>query len=357
MRPRNSAARRVSALDLAGPRPGEREDQWVELGQDAMGQPIAAPVALLRGRREGPVVGLTAALHGDELNGIALLHALLSRIDPGRLRGSLVAVLVSNPPGYLSGTRRYPDQNDLNHLMPGAPEGKEAEVFAHRLAERIVASFDLLFDLHTASLDRINSYYVRADLSRPETAALAWRQRPQILLHAPATPSTLRGLVDNAGKPALTLEIGDPRSWQRVPVEAATAGLLANLAALGMLEREDPPVAEARSVLAARPEPLVCSHSAWIRSLRGGLVQVLPELGQQVDSGELVAELCDVFGHPLDQLVAPEAGVVIGRAISPALRFGGRVLHLGTLAGPGDLPLIESLGRARPDAGRAQAGA
>ncbi|MCB9177778.1 MAG: succinylglutamate desuccinylase/aspartoacylase family protein [Caldilineae bacterium] len=327
----------VERLDLAGPAPGSRQDLWLRLGQDGLGQPVAVPVALLRGRQAGPVVGLAAALHGDELNGIGVLHRLLAELDPMRLRGTVVALLVTNVPGFLAGTRRYPDGYDLNHIMPGDPEGKESERYAHHLVERLIAPLDLLFDLHTASLDRANSLYVRADLSRPEEAALAWRQRPQIILDSVASPTTLRGTAAAAGKPSITLEIGDPRAWQPDRIAAASAGLRANLIGLGLLEPSD------AFDLAAAPEPIVCSRSSWLRLDAGGLVEVLPELGARVAAGEPLARLTDVFGQTRASLVAPEAGVVIGRAVSPFLRSGGRVLHLGIPAAAGELPLIDAL--------------
>ncbi len=336
-------ARRVTAIDLAGPRPGARQDQWVELGQDGLGAPVALPVAVLRGQSDGPVLGLTAALHGDELNGIAVLHRLLARLDPERLRGTIAAVLVANPPAYLAGTRRYPDHFDLNHLFPGDPAGKESEQFVHRLLERVIAPAEILIDLHTASLDRVNSYYVRADLQRAESARLAWRQRPQILLHAPAGPTSLRGHVEGLGRPAITLEIGDPRAWQPRLVQAATDGLLANLIGLDMVDPDLPAAVDALERLAATPEPAVCTRSSWIRSERGGLARVYPELAQRLESGHLLAELRDVFGRPVDRLLAPEAGVVIGRAHSPILRSGGRVIHLGVESEPGELPVLETV--------------
>ena len=348
MIPGGGTARLVERLDLAGPAPGSREDLWLRLGQDGLGQPVALPVALLRGRHEGPVVGLAAALHGDELNGIGVLHRLLAELDPMRLRGTVLALLVANVPGFLAGTRRYPDGFDLNHIMPGDAEGKESERYAHHLVERLIAPMDLLFDLHTASLDRSNSLYVRADLSRPEVAALAWRQRPPIILNASASPTTLRGAAAAAGKPSITIEIGDPRAWQPDLIAAASAGLRANLIGLGLLEPhaagpKDDPDRLAAFDLAGAPEPIVCGRSRWLRLEAGGLLEVLPELGAGVAAGEPLARLSDIFGRPLANLVAPEAGVVIGRAISPFLRSGGRVLHLGIPAAAGELPHIEAL--------------
>lgn len=329
-----SATQSVTSLEPEAQPPGTRRRLWVELIEDALGQPVSVPVELIRGSRPGPVLGLTAALHGDELNGIAALHRLLEGIDPATVRGSIAAVLVVNVPGYLAGRRRFVDGNDLNHVMPGKAEGKDADRYAHQLVERVASRFDALIDLHTASRGRINSLYVRADMRDPGSAAMARRQGARIILHTSATPTTLRGVVAGRGGPAVTLEIGDPGVWQPSMIEAAVAGLRANLIGLGILEAADLP----DGAPSDQPPPILCQSAYWLRADRGGLLEVLPELGQGVAQGEIIARLVDVFGKELARYHAPEAGVVIGRSIHPAGRSGGRILHLGIEAEPGEPP-------------------
>jgi predicted deacylase len=333
---------RVVGLEIEAQAPGTRRRIWVELIEDALGQPVCAPVEIIRGRRPGPVLGLTAALHGDELNGIAALHRLLAAVDPEALCGSIAAVLVVNVPGYLAGRRRFVDGNDLNHVMPGKAEGKDADRYAYQLVERIASRFDALIDLHTASRGRINSLYVRADMSHPESAAMARRQGARIILNTVATPTTLRGVVAGQGGPAITLEIGDPGVWQASMIEAAVAGIWANLLGLGMLDEDargparapgpmtDPAMTAAgHPSPSAPPPPIFCQRSYWLRADRGGLLRVLPALYERVVEGQPIAHLVDVFGRSLATYYAPEDGVVIGRSIHPAGRSGGRILHLG----------------------------
>ena len=341
---------RVARLDLDSLPRGRRSDLWVELAQDALGEPVSVPVSVLRGASDGPVLGITAALHGDELNGIACLHRLLEDIDPAGLSGSLVAILVTNMPGFMAGTRRFVDGNDLNHLMPGDETGKEAERYAQGLVSRILERFDVFIDLHTASVGRINSLYVRADLDLPASAAMALRQAPDILLHAPTSETSLRGTALARGMPAITVEVGDPAVWQPEMVQRTVRGLRANMLGLGMLEALEPLAgldidggqdkliegALDEDSLPPRKALVICARSSWLRTDRGGLLEVLPALGERVEEGQEIGRLHDVFGQVLERFYAPEKGIVIGRAVSPLAPSGARILHLGVEAGPGD---------------------
>src|SRR5690606_27150633 len=107
------------------------------------------------------------------------------------------------------------DGKDLNRLMPGRANGNESDVYAHRLLERIVYEFDVLIDLHTASFGRINSLYVRADMSDPKASRLARMVGAEIILHNRNADGTLRAAAAANGATAITIEIGDPHVFDR----------------------------------------------------------------------------------------------------------------------------------------------
>ncbi len=295
----------------------------VNLAEDAMGRPIRVPVLVARGRRPGPVVGFTAALHGNELNGIPVLHRLFAELEPARLRGTVVGVVVANVPGYLMRQREFNDGADLNHLFPGVPDGNLSQMWAHRLLDRVVSCFEVLVDLHTASFVRVNSLYVRADMTNPATARMAYRLRPEIILHNPPSDRTLRGSAQGLGIPSVTLEIGNPHRFQRRFIKQARLGLLAVLADAGVISRK--PLREG-------PEPLLCSGSGWVYTDRGGLLQVLPEILDRVEAGSELAVQTNVFGDVVRRYRAPHDGVVIGRSVDPVGQSGARIAHLGVLA-------------------------
>ncbi|CAG8649614.1 237_t:CDS:2, partial [Paraglomus brasilianum] len=198
---------------------------WVILAEDGLGLPLKAPVMVAKGVKPGPVVGLTAALHGNELNGIPLIHRLMSQeLDCTALHGIVVAVPVANIPGYLASQRTFSDGTDLNRVMPGKRNGTTSQVYAFNLIDRIVSKMDYLLDLHTASKGRANSLYVRANMVHEETRWMARLQNPQIIVHNTSPDGSLRGAAMERGIPAITVEIGDPSKFQKRFVRNALQG-------------------------------------------------------------------------------------------------------------------------------------
>jgi len=318
-------------LDLDSLPKGKVHRLRLAITEDGLGEPECLPVFVARGRRPGPVMGLTAALHGNEVNGIAVLQRLFAALNPETLRGTMVGVLVANPVGYLALRRRFVEAVDLNHSFPGTDPGPAASVFAHRVLHRVVGHLDLLLDLHTASLGRENCLYVRADMSDPHTARMAYLQRPQIIVHNPPHDGTLRGAAAYLGIPAITVEIGDAHRFQDKYIRRTLAGIRAVAMDRGMVPRRQQ---------APGPEPLLCRRSAWVYTDGGGLLHVLPELVQPVAQGDVIARRTDVWGDVQSEVPAPFAGVVVGRSTQPVARTGDRIAHLGELATPNDTHLL-----------------
>lgn len=310
----------LKSLDVGALPRGALTRAVVPLVHDGLGQPVRIPVLVARGQKDGPVLGLTAALHGNELNGIPVIHRLVRRLDLRRLRGTVVAVLVANVPGFHREWRGYADAKDLNHLFPGEPEGHAASVYAHRLLDRVVRHVDRLVDLHTASRGRVNSLYVRADMKDPTVARMAYLQRPQIIVHNPPRDPTLRGQAAVLGIPAITVEIGNPQRFHGEYVKRATTGLRALLSEMEML----PP----RS-LDLGPEPVICARSHWIYTQHGGLLEVLPKVAQPIEAGQTLARIRDIYGDEVATYEAPEDGVCVGHSVNPVAMTGARVIHVG----------------------------
>ncbi|TNF32655.1 MAG: succinylglutamate desuccinylase/aspartoacylase family protein [Deltaproteobacteria bacterium] len=295
----------------------------VQIFRDGLGQPVYLPLLVARGKRPGPVFGITAAVHGNELNGIPVIHRLFDQLDTKVLRGTVVAVVAVNVPGVLLHQRQFSEGADLNHVFPGRQDGAVGEVFAFRLLDRVVRHFDAMLDLHTASFGRVNSLYIRADMTNQLTAAMAYLMRPQIVVHNPPSDRTLRGAAAELGIPAVTVEIGDPSRFQPNYVKTTLTGVRAVLGELHMLPKR---------VVSLGPEPVLCSHSYWLYADRGGLMEVLPRVTDHVAAGEVIASLRDVFGEVTREYRAPEDGVVVGRSVNPVGQTGARILHLGLLA-------------------------
>jgi len=317
---------RVAALELETLPTEAISRLKLDMVADGLGQPVRMPLLVARGRRPGPVLGITAAVHGNELNGIPVIHRLLAELNLSRLRGAVVAAPVVNVPGLLEQRREFNDDRDLNHLFPGRADGTGAQVWARRFVDRVMGSLDYLVDLHTASFGRVNSLYIRANLSKPVVSSMARLQNPQIIVHNPPADGTLRGAASAMGIPAITIELKDPHRFQRGIIKQSVLGIRRLMANLEML----PPA----RIPAVNEPPVICRRSYWIYTPVGGLLTVLPELTQRVEAGELIARVTDIYGELIHEHYAPEAGVVIGKSVNPVAQTGARLLHLGLVGEP-----------------------
>lgn len=310
----------IRELNLDLVEPGKVSRFWVQLATDGIGMPIAVPVMVAKGHQPGPVIGLTAAVHGNELNGLPVIQKLFSEIELENLKGTIVGVLVANVPGLIAGQRKFNDGTDLNHIMPGKPDGNNSEVYAHRLVERIVNRFEYLIDLHTASFGRVNTYYIRADMHDPVTKKMALLQNADIIVHNPPKDGTLRGAADDLGIPAITLEVGDPNRFQKGMIRSSMTGIYNFLVSIGVQEGEIETLDES---------PHICNRSYWLYTQGGGLLTVTPDLGDIFTKGECIGYLRNIFGDKIKDYYAPENGVLIGKSVHPVAQSGSRILHLG----------------------------
>lgn len=291
------------------------------LVQDSFGQPYPIPVIVARGLDDGPVLGVTAAVHGNELNGIKVIHKLMRSIDPAHLSGAIVAVPVFNVPGFIRHQREFSDGNDLNRIMPGKATGNEAQQYAHAVLHNVIAQFDTLIDLHTASFGRVNSLYIRADLSDPKTRRLAELQNAEILLHNCGADGTLRSAAARFGIPSLTVEVGNPQLFQESMIQRSVTGIMNVLSHLEMIDRD----------INIESDPALCSNSYWIYTNAGGILEISVPLRAFVEEGQEIARVTDCYGALVKTYHAPEPGIVIGKSTNPVNASGARILHLGVL--------------------------
>ncbi len=298
---------------------------WLDIVRDGMGVPVHLPIIVAKGVKAGPVLGLTAAIHGNELNGIPVVQRLFKEINPKKLSGTIVGVPVANVPSLLRKERRFLDGADLNHIMPGNPEGNVSQIYAWRLMDVLIRKFNYLVDLHTASFGRINCFYVRTDMHDPITRNMAVLQNPQIILHNPPSDGTLRGAASDLGIKAITLEIGNPFMFQKGMIKDGLEGIMNLLKHFDMM---DHPIAE--------PDvpPIICKSSRWLFSDDGGFLSVRPDVASKVKKGQTIAYLNNVFGDLVKEYKAPFDGIVIGKEVNPVNQTGGRMMHLGIVGNP-----------------------
>ncbi len=285
---------------------------------------LDSPVLVVNGKRPGPTLCLTAAVHGDELNGIEMVRRVLHELRPSRLSGVVIGVPIVNLQGFKSGTRYLPDRRDLNRYFPGNTRGSAASRIAHSFFTEVIQHCSALVDLHTGSFERANLPQLRADMSNPDVVTLTEGFGATVILNSVAGKGTLRAEATRAGIPTVTLEAGGPARLELDEVEHGVKGIETLLNTLGMVDKIS---------LWGQPES-VYYQSTWVRAERGGILLSEIELGAEVSAGELLGTISDPITNAQTRVYAPKSGRVIGLARNQVVMPGFAAYHLGLNAPP-----------------------
>lgn len=301
-------------------KPGRRMDLELPVSRLPTGSTLSLPVTVINGRYAGPRLWLSAAIHGDELNGIASVRRALREIDARALRGSVIAAPVVNVFGVLTGDRYLPDRRDLNRSFPGSARGSLAARLAHLFMQSVVHGCDVGVDLHTGSHHRHNHPQIRADLDDLQTRRLAEAFGPPLLVHSRVRDGSLRGTAAHRGARVLVYEAGEALRFDEGAIELGTAGILRVMAHLGMRDSAPP----------ASGEPMtVIRRSSWLRARRGGLSHMDCTSGGHVEKGDVLGSITDAIGGRPATVRAPSAGWVIGLNRNPLVNRGDALVHIG----------------------------
>lgn len=309
-------------IDLNDIAPFSKQCFKINLIKNSLGDHWQLPVMVAKGDT-GKVMGITAVVHGNELNGIPTIHALWEAIDVNQLAGTVVFVPVVNVPGFMNGTREFPDGKDLNRIMPGKKHGPSSARYVYEFIERIGSQFDYHLDLHTASAGRINSFYLKANLENTVTSAIAMGLSPQIIVNENGPKGSFRYTYEKLNRPSVTLELGDPNIIQEHHVKPAYLGILNVLKQLSFLDK----VFEYDNDL----PPVVCEESMWFYARHGGILTLFTKLLDRVKKGQRIARITNIFGEKVVDINAKFDGIVIGQSTYPVCEEGSRIIHLGRL--------------------------
>lgn len=283
------------------------------------GVPVSTPVLVVNGALPGPTLCLTAAVHGDELNGVEMVRRVMHKLVPGKLSGAIIGIPIVNVQGFRRGSRYLPDRRDLNRYFPGNPTGSAAARIAHSLFTNIISHCDALVDLHTGSFERANLPQIRADLRNPGVIALTQGFGSMVILHSSPAAGTLRFAATKAGIPAVTLEAGGPSQLELNEVNHGVKGLETLISTLGMVQKRRP---------RSNSEPVYYS-SSWVRADSGGILLADVSLGSTVRKGDLLGTITDPMSNASSELRSPYSGRVIGMARNQVVMPGFAAFHIG----------------------------
>lgn len=277
------------------------------------------PVLVVNGSAPGKTLCLTAAVHGDELNGIEMIRRVIFGIEPANLTGTIIGVPVANIMGFRRNSRYLPDRRDWNRYFPGNTHGSSASRLAHSFFSNVIMHCDALVDIHTGSFHRTNLAQLRADLSDESVAKLAQSFGAIAVLNSRGNPSSLRAAAVRAGIPAVTLEAGEPMAIQSNVVDEGVAAINTLLAKMGMYGKQK---------RWTRIAP-VYYRSAWVRANQSGILFSKATLGQRVREDDVLGTVTDPITNARTTIRSPYTGRIIGMALDQVVLPGFAAYHIG----------------------------
>jgi predicted deacylase len=299
---------------------GERKTVNLPVSVLADHTPVTLSVHAVCGRREGPTLFVSAAIHGDEVIGVEIARRLLRTPALRVLRGTLLVIPIVNTFGFLNRSRYLPDRRDLNRTFPGSERGSLASRLAHLFMSEVVERSDMGIDLHSAAVHRVNLPQVRVSANNDELIEFAKCFGAPVIMTAALREGSLRHAALTKDVGVLVYEAGEGLRFDEVAVRAGVAGILRVMHRLGMIPERYAPKRKVPSILSA--------SSFWVRAPAGGLLRSFRAIGSQVEAGESLGAIADPFGEAETNVLASRAGIVVGRTNLPVVNEGDGLFHI-----------------------------
>ncbi|MEQ8952766.1 MAG: succinylglutamate desuccinylase/aspartoacylase family protein, partial [Gammaproteobacteria bacterium] len=286
---------------------------------------LEMPVQVIRGKKPGPILFLSAAIHGDEINGVEIIRRVLNQKSIRRLRGSLIAIPVVIIFGFIKQSLYLPDRRDLNRSFPGSESGSLAARIAHLFLNDVISQCTHGIDLHTAAIHRENFPHVRAVLDDTETERMARSFGSPVILNSEIMQGSLREAVEKLGISIIVYEAGEALRFNELSIRSGVKGVMSVMRELGML----PALKRPRN-----SSTVVAASSTWIRAPQSGIVRLVKPLGSYVLENEVLGMVADPFGEQEEQACAPYDGIIIGKTNLPLVNEGEALFHVARFKKP-----------------------
>lgn len=314
-----------SAITIAGTRikPGQRVTIAVSVARLYTHTQMAMPVHVVHGRREGPRLFVSGAVHGDEIIGTEIIRRLIKLKRLKSIRGTLMAVPVVNVYGFLQHSRYSPDRRDLNRFFPGSEKGSLTSQLADTVMAEVIQGSTHGIDLHAGSNHRANLPQVRAAIDDPETLRLAKAFKVPVIINARTREGSLRHAAVEMGIPTLLYEAGEALRFDEMAIRAGLRGVMSVMQTLGMLTAKQSPTSDI--------DPLIADTTSWVRAPVSGILRMKVPLGGRVARNSKIGEIADPFGGEEVEIRSPVSGIVIGRLNLPLVHRGDAVIHIAHL--------------------------
>jgi hypothetical protein len=284
--------------------------------------PISMPIHVINGPEEGPSLCLTAAIHGDEINGVEIIRRLLKKKGLKHVNGSLIAIPIVNVYGFLYQERYLMDKRDLNRSFPGSPKGSLASILAGIISNQILSQSTHAIDLHTGSNHRFNLPQIRANLDMPGIEDLALAFNVPVILHSTFRDGSMREYANEQGIPFLVYEGGESLRFDELSIRTGINGILSVMAALKMIRPSKYSIKKCT--------PTVSRNSYWLRAPISGILRHIKRAGNRVNKGQIIAIIANPTSTEEYKLKSPLSGIIIGESKLPLVHSGQALFHIAS---------------------------
>lgn len=283
--------------------------------------PLDIPVYVFHGKKEGPILFITATIHGDEINGVEIIRRLHQIPSIKRLRGTLITVPIVNIYGFFLHSRYLPDRRDLNRQFPGLSKGSMASKLAHVLMKEVVQHSTHGIDLHTAAVHRSNYPQTRFSHKCAQSEQLAKEFGAPIMLASNIRDGSLREAADNLNIPMIVYEAGEALRFDEFSIRIGLRGILNVMSYLKMFSpsKRKPKVAIT---------PFNAESSTWVRASESGIIIKGKPLGMKISAGEALCKIVDPLNDNEKTILSPCTGVIIGKTNIPLVNEGDAIFHI-----------------------------
>lgn len=304
--------------------PGQRGTVKLPVGTLSDHTPVDLAIHVVHGRRPGPVLFVSAAIHGDEVIGVEIVRRLLKARSLSHMAGTLLAVPIVNGFGFYNHSRYLPDRRDLNRVFPGGPTGSMASRLAHIFMQEVVLRSDVGIDLHSAAVHRTNLPQIRLTPGNEKLRELGEAFGAPVMMPSKLREGSLRMAAEEAGVDVLLYEGGEGLRLDELAARSGVSGILRVMNKLGMIGNKATPKARKATVFA--------NSSRWYRAPNAGVFRGYVAIGDVVDEGDILGAVSDPFGEDQQDVACEHEGVVIGRSNMPAVYEGEALFHIAETA-------------------------
>lgn len=319
-----------TGFDIAGfvTMPGTRNQGWLDVARAPAGGSFGIPLIVAHGTQPGPVVLIEACAHGDEYEGTLSLLTFMDALDPGALRGTVLAVPVLNGPAFEAETRGSPLERyhyDLNRTFPGEPGGSLTQRITAKYFSQVVKRATTVISLHGGGNVFYLDGFVVAHAARGDALelirAFGWARftdSPDIALNP--YQGTLWGKCHEFGITTIVAEFGG--ACRRAPEDLARAKRAFHQGIRNVLIHHDMITGTAE-----RAPVLERIKKQNLRAAHGGIIDIAAgiDIDADVAKDQTLMTVYDPLGNVTEVIRAPFDGRIMAIPASP-LAYPGRIL-------------------------------